>query len=58
MAAKRTPSRPKRKSAKATAQPSPTTSVFAMATRSVVNMVAVTAVSGSVLFTLLAIKHF
>ena len=58
MAAKRTPSKPRRKSAKAIAQPSPAASVFAMATSNVVNMVAVTAISGAVLLTLLAIKHF
>lgn len=58
MVAKRTPSRSKRKSAKATAQASPAATVFLMATHNVVNMVAVTAVSGSVLLTLLAIKHF
>jgi hypothetical protein len=58
MAARRTPSRPKRKSAKATAQPFPAASVFAMAIHNVVNMIAVAAVSGAVLLSLLAIKHF
>jgi hypothetical protein len=58
MTAKRTSSKPKRKTAKATAPPSPATSVLAMATHNVVNMVVVTAISGAVLLTLLAIKHF
>ena len=58
MAAKRESSRPKRKTVKATSQLSPSASVFTMATHSVVNMVSVTAVSGAVLLTLLAIKHF
>ena len=58
MAAKRTSFRPKRKTAKATSQLYSAASVFTMATHNVVNMVAVTAVSGAVLLTLLAIKHF
>ena len=58
MAAKRKPFRSKRKTTKVPVQPSPAASVFAMATHNVVNMIAVTAVSGSVLLTLLAIKHF
>ena len=58
MAAKRMPSKPKRKTAKATAQPTPAASVFAMATHNVVNMVAITTVSGVVLLMLLAIKHY
>jgi len=58
MAAKRMPSKPKRKTAKTAAQPSPAASVFAMATHNVVNMVAIAAVSGAVLLTMLAIKHY
>ena len=58
MAAKRTSSKPKRKTGKATSQLDPAASVFMIAIHDVVNMVAVTAVSGAVLLTLLAIKHF
>ena len=58
MAVKRTSSRPKRNAAKATPQQSSAASVFTMATHNVINMVGVTAVSGAVLLTLLAIKHF
>ncbi len=58
MAEKRTPSKPKRKAAVAIAQPSLAASAFVMATHNMVNMVAVAAISGVVLLTLLAIRHF
>ena len=58
MAGKRTPSRAKRKVLRSNAPPSAARSMLAMATNNLVNMVAVTTVSGAVLLTLLAIKHF
>ena len=58
MATKRIPSKPKRTTAKATAHPSSAASVLTIATHNVVNMVAIVTVSGAVLLTLLAIKHY
>jgi hypothetical protein len=48
----------KRKKAKANQTLAPVCSTLSMATHNLVNMVAVTAVSGAVLLTLLAAKHF
>jgi hypothetical protein len=57
MAAKRMP-KAKRKTSKTNSQPSQAASMLSMATHNLVNMVAVTTVSGAVLLTLLAIRHF
>jgi hypothetical protein len=58
MAAKRTPSKAKRHSSRASVRPFKVASLFAMATNNLINMVAVTTVSSAVLITLLAIKHY
>jgi hypothetical protein len=58
MAAKRTPSKAKRKVSRSNAPPSQAASMLAVAANNLVNMVAVTTISGAVLLTLLAIKHF
>ena len=48
----------KRKKAKANRTFASVSSILAMATHSLFNMVAITAVSGAVLLTMLAAKHF
>jgi hypothetical protein len=58
MAAKRTPSKTKRFSTRDNVRPSQVASISAMATNNFINMIAVTTVTGSVLFMLLVIKHF
>jgi hypothetical protein len=58
MAGKRTPSKAKRKASRSNAPPSQAATMLAVATNNLVNMAAVTTVSGAVLLTLLAIKHF
>jgi hypothetical protein len=58
MAAKRALPKAKRRAAKADLRSSPTASTLSMAIGSLINMAAVTTVSGAVLLTLLAIKHF
>jgi hypothetical protein len=57
MSAKKT-SRAKRKIAKTNLPPAHAISLMSMVTQNVVNMVAITAVSGAVLLALLAVKHF
>ena len=54
----RTSQKSKRKKAKANRTLTYASSPLSMATHNVVNMVAVTAVSGAVLLALLAAKHF
>jgi hypothetical protein len=58
MAGKRTASKAKRKALKSSAWPSQAASILAVATNNLVNMVAVTTVSGVILLTLRAIPHF
>jgi hypothetical protein len=48
----------KRKRAKANRTPAYVSSILSMATHNLVNVVAITAVSGMVLLALLAAKHF
>jgi hypothetical protein len=57
MSVKKT-SRAKRTIAKTRSRPAQAVSLMSMVTQNVVNMVAVTAVSGAVLLALLAVKHF
>jgi hypothetical protein len=58
MAAKRTPPKAKRKVSRSNAPPSQAGSMLAVAANNLVNMVVVMTISGAVLLTLLAIKHF
>ena len=61
MAAKTTPQKAKRKNASETSKASPppaAASALSMATQNLINMIAVSAVSGTVLLGLLAAKHF
>jgi hypothetical protein len=58
MRAKTTRQKPKRKKTKTNLTPAYVSSTLSMATQNLINMVAVTAVSGAVLLTLLAAKHF
>ena len=57
MAAK-TPPKPKHKKSKAGPAPTHAASMVSTATQSLINMVSVGAVSGAVLLTLLAARHF
>jgi hypothetical protein len=57
MAAKTTP-KPKPKKSKIGPAPAHAVSMISMATQSLINMVAVGTVSGAVLLTLLAARHF
>jgi hypothetical protein len=52
------PQKPKRKKVKMNLTPAYLSSTLSMATRNLINMVAVTAVSGAVLLGLLAARHF
>jgi hypothetical protein len=58
MATKTTPKKAKRKTSKTSSQPSYAASLLSMATHNLINMVSVTVVSGAVLLTLLAARHF
>ena len=58
MRAKTMPQKPKRKKAKMNLTPAYVSSTLSMATRNLISMVAVTAVSGAVLLGLLATRHF
>ncbi|MEH2566759.1 hypothetical protein [Bradyrhizobium sp. AZCC 2289] len=58
MRAKTTPQRSKRKKAKTQQTPAYTSPTLLMATRNLINMVAVVTTSGAVLLTLLAAKYF
>jgi len=58
MPTKTTTQTPKRKKSKAHSLPSSSASMLSVATRNLINMVAVSAVSGTVLLGLLAAKHF
>ncbi len=58
MAAKKTPRTAKRKNAKASRPPASGASTISMAVGNLINMVAVFAVSGAVLLTLLTVKYF
>jgi hypothetical protein len=58
MREKTTPRKPKRKNAKSNLLQRNTASMVSMATQNLVNMVAVMSVSGAVLLTLLAARHF
>jgi hypothetical protein len=58
MRAKKTPPKSKRKPSKISQTTTRASSMILMATRNLINMVAVGAISGAVLLTLLAAKHF
>jgi hypothetical protein len=62
MAAKTTPQKAKRKDASKTSKPSPppvyATGILSVVTQNLFNMIAVSAVSGTVLLGLLAARHF
>jgi hypothetical protein len=59
MAAKTTSQKPKRKDTSKTANPPPAAALaLSMVTQNLINMIAVSAVSGTVLLGLLAAKHF
>jgi hypothetical protein len=58
MRAKTTPQRSKRKKAKTHQTPADTSPTLLMATRNLINMVAVVTTSGAVLLTFLAAKYF
>jgi hypothetical protein len=58
MRAKKTPPKSKRKTSKISQASTRASSMILMATRNLINMVAVGATSGAVLLTLLAVKHF
>ena len=58
MAAKTTPQKAKSKKSKASPPPVYATSTLSVVTQNLFNMVAVSAVSGTVLLGLLAAKHF
>jgi hypothetical protein len=58
MAAKATPQKVKRKKSRPSPPPVYATSTLSVVTQNLFNMVAVTAVSGTVLLGLLAAKHF
>jgi hypothetical protein len=55
---KTTPQKPRRKTAKLNSSRAYPASTVSMATQNLINMVAVMGVSGAVLLTLLAAKHF
>lgn len=54
----RSSQKPKRKKANTNLTPAYVSSTLSMATHNLINMVAITAVSGAVLLTLLAARHF
>lgn len=58
MRAKTTPQKPKRQKAKTNVTRAYVSLTLSMATHNLINMVAVTVVSGAVLLTLLAARHF
>jgi hypothetical protein len=58
MPARSTPQKAKRKKPKASPPPVHATSTLSVVTQNLLNMVAVSAVSGTVLLGLLAAKHF
>jgi hypothetical protein len=58
MSTKTTPQKAKRKNSKTSPPSSYAASMALMATHNLINMVAVSAVSGAVLLGLLAVKHF
>jgi hypothetical protein len=58
MSAKATPQKAKRKESKASLPPAYAASTISMATRNLINMVVIFAVSGTVLLGLLVAKHF
>jgi hypothetical protein len=58
MSAKTTPRKAKRKKSKASRPPANGASTISMATKNLINMVVVLAVSGTILLGLLAAKHF
>ena len=58
MRAKTMQQKPKRKKVKMNLTPAHVSSTLSMATHNLINMVAVTVVSGAVLITLLAARHF
>jgi hypothetical protein len=58
MSANTPPQKAKRKKSKASPQTADAVSTLSMATHNLINMVAVTAVSGTVLLGLLAARHF
>jgi hypothetical protein len=58
MRAKKTPPKSKHTTSKISPTSSHVSPMILMATRNLINMVAVGATSGAVLFTLLAAKHF
>jgi len=58
MSAKTPPQRPKRKKSKTSSRSAYAASTLAVATQNLINMVTVSAVSGTVLLGLLAAKHF
>jgi hypothetical protein len=58
MRAKTARQKPKRKKAKTNLTPAYVSSTLSMAIHNLINMVAVTVVSGAVLITLLAARHF
>jgi hypothetical protein len=58
MSAKTTTQKPKRKKSKTSPPPAYAASTISVATQNLINMVAVSAVSGTVLLGLLAAKHF
>lgn len=58
MRAKKTPPKSKRKASKTSQASTRVSPIILMATRNLINMVAVVATSSAVLLTLLAAKHF
>jgi len=58
MSAKTTPQKPGRKKAKSDPAPAHTASTLAVAGQNLINMVVVSATSGTVLLALLAARHF
>ena len=58
MRAKKAPHKAKRKPSKPAAASAYPASTLSMATQNLINMVIVAAVSGAVLLTLIAVKHF
>jgi len=58
MSAKTTTQKPKRKKSRASQSPAYAASTISVATQNLINMVAVCAVSGTVLLGLLAVRHF
>jgi len=58
MRAKKAPHKAERRPSKPAAAPAYPASTLSMATHNLINMVIVAAVSGAVLLTLIAVKHF